>query len=266
MTTWQSYFITESPIFNPLRSALDPMWQTKATWPTIPEYNQWIQAQPSPIANYVGQPIQFVEQLSKLDTFESGYEPSIYLRGEVSTRPESWHDFFNMLVWLTFPKLKAMLNRLQFVQLKQRYPHDPIRTPVENKLTHLDENGVVVVSANVELIELLREQKWEMLFWQRREAVQKDMRFYVVGHALYEKALQPYIGMTGSAIILQQESATQLATVDSLASQFVERALTETTKLAPLPILGVPGWWPANDKVSFYRNENYFRPKGKRAL
>jgi hypothetical protein len=71
--------------------------------------------------------------------------------------------------------------------------------------------------------------------------------------------------MTGSAIILQQNCVTPLAQVEQLASQFIEKELESTTKLTPLPILGVPGWWPANDTVSFYRDEHYFRPKRKRA-
>ena len=31
-------------------------------------------------------------------------------RGEVETRPDNWHDWFNGLVWLTFPRAKAALS------------------------------------------------------------------------------------------------------------------------------------------------------------
>ena len=31
-------------------------------------------------------------------------------------------------------------------------------------------------------------------------------------------------------------------------------------ELAPLPVLGVPGWWAANEAASFYDNRDYFRP------
>jgi hypothetical protein len=31
------------------------------------------------------------------------YEMRIWARGEVETRPANWHDFFNALVWLSFP-------------------------------------------------------------------------------------------------------------------------------------------------------------------
>src|SRR5262249_47210593 len=35
------------------------------------------------------------------------YETRIFETGEVQTRPGSWHDLFNALVWLAFPKTKA---------------------------------------------------------------------------------------------------------------------------------------------------------------
>ena len=31
-------------------------------------------------------------------------------------------------------------------------------------------------------------------------------------------------------------------------------------ELAPLPVLGVPGWWPDNEAQGFYDNSDYFRP------
>ncbi|MBL8391935.1 MAG: DUF3025 domain-containing protein, partial [Candidatus Accumulibacter sp.] len=35
------------------------------------------------------------------------YETRIWLTGEVATRPDNWHDFFNALVWFAFPNTKA---------------------------------------------------------------------------------------------------------------------------------------------------------------
>src|SRR6478736_4963870 len=39
------------------------------------------------------------------------YEVRIFETGEVQTRPGNWHDLFNALVWLAFPRTKAILNR-----------------------------------------------------------------------------------------------------------------------------------------------------------
>jgi hypothetical protein len=37
-------------------------------------------------------------------------------------------------------------------------------------------------------------------------------------------------------------------------------SLRATSSLSPLPLLGVPGWWPGNNHEIFYENTRYFRP------
>jgi hypothetical protein len=32
----------------------------------------------------------------------------------------------------------------------------------------------------------------------------------------------------------------------------------------PLPVLGVPGWWPENQNFSFYDDSLVFRPAGRK--
>ncbi|MEO8164101.1 MAG: DUF3025 domain-containing protein, partial [Betaproteobacteria bacterium] len=91
----------------------------------------------------------------------------------------------------------------------------------------------------------------------------------VFGHALYHKALNPFIGMTGKAVLLKVPHAllhrplpAQVAEADRLLAGYVwDRAhLTHGRELWPLPVLGVPGWWDANEQQSFYDNTAYFRP------
>ena len=69
-------------------------------------------------------------------------------------------------------------------------------------LTLLDESGVLVACADPELARLLRDFRWKELFWHNRERLAAAMGFYLYGHGLYEKALRPYIGMTGQGLIL----------------------------------------------------------------
>jgi hypothetical protein len=38
------------------------------------------------------------------------YECRIWETGEVETRPDNWHDFFNALVWLSFPQTKIAVS------------------------------------------------------------------------------------------------------------------------------------------------------------
>jgi len=38
-----------------------------------------------------------------------------------------------------------------------------------------------------------------------------------------------------------------------------------TKPFEPLPVLGVPGWWPANADPAFYANAQVFRPRRQTA-
>ena len=40
-----------------------------------------------------------------------GYEERAWRSGEVATRADNRHDLFNALIWLAFPRSKAMMNR-----------------------------------------------------------------------------------------------------------------------------------------------------------
>ena len=59
----------------------------------------------------------------------------------------------------------------------------------------------------------------------------------------------------------------RLAQADrSVADYFAQpQALDSTHALAPLPILGVPGWEAANERESFYDDVSVFRP-GRAAI
>jgi hypothetical protein len=37
-------------------------------------------------------------------------------------------------------------------------------------------------------------------------------------------------------------------------------SLRATSALSPLPLLGIPDWWPDNNYEVFYENIRYFRP------
>ena len=95
------------------------------------------------------------------------------------------------------------------------------------------------------------------------------MRFYVFGHAIYEKALEPYTGVTAKALIvdaapdlLDAPLDQQLAELDARAAEYFSgaQALASTRTLSPLPILGIPGWEPANAREEYYDDGAQFRP------
>jgi hypothetical protein len=95
------------------------------------------------------------------------------------------------------------------------------------------------------------------------------MRFFLFGHALYEKALAPFSGITGRALLIAVRpdliAAPLSAQIDVLDRMVAERLLEprrvqSTRDLAPLPILGVPGWCPENESASYYDDTSCFRP------
>ena len=70
------------------------------------------------------------------------YEQRIFTLGEISTRSRNWHDFFNALVWATFPLAKGACNARQ---IAARSP-GIVRTREQDRLTMFDEGGIITVT------------------------------------------------------------------------------------------------------------------------
>lgn len=242
----------------------------------------------------VGTVIRFVAvEGRKRSEFESQYEIRVYRDGAVPTRESNWHDLFNALAWITFPRTKAMLNRCHAEEMRLRRcelqrgtartvsrlcaavgSNPGSRGAVRDALTLFDESGVIVACAEPALAEMLREFRWTDLFWKHRALVRRAMRFFVFGHAIQEKALRPYKGLTARALVLQVPVhhfalplEDQLAAIDGLAAtRFSDvQVLASTRSLYPLPILGVPGWDPGNERESYYDDASVFRPGRRRS-
>lgn len=237
-------------LFEPLCSTL-LQFGTLVRPPSVDELNR----------NISVQGIKFISQQPKSNNFEDGYEPRIFLKREVQTRENNWHDFFNALVWQAFPKSKNTLNQLHFNFQQSRYPSKQ-RLAAENMLTLFDENGAIVIASDELYLTLIREHKWQELFWQRRQELKDNLKVIVFGHSIYEKALCPYIGLTAKCLMFAAKDFS-LSCADSMLANFLQhhKNILLPSLLSPLPILGVPGWWMQNDNEEFYANKNYFRPK-----
>ncbi len=133
------------------------------------------------------------------------------------------------------------------------------RNPVRDALTHFDETGVVVLCSNPQLSDDLLHFRWRELFVEKREHVLKEMRFLIFGHGLMEKALHPYVGMTGKGIVLETDDFSM---VDGMLTEKIS-LLSSPSDLCPVPILGYPGWDENNADPAYYENRDYFR-KGRR--
>ncbi|SEM85732.1 DUF3025 domain-containing protein [Nitrosomonas marina] len=272
MTTWNPNFYNASPIFESL-TPLAKNFQACCDWPSHQQLGFLLRETGICVKAGSGLPIQFVpQQPVNTKDRKQHYESRIFLTGKVSTRQENWHDFFNALVWITFPSAKAALNRIHYQELiHAQQTRVETRGPLRDAATLFDESGVVVLCSRPVLIELLKQHEWKKVFWQRRAAVLSSLRFIVFGHALYEKALKPYVGMTGKGLFIQVEDmflrqslSAQLRAVDSWLADFLLCRSFSSADLSPIPILGYPGWSRENMTEDYYENRQYFRPLKQR--
>lgn len=272
---WNGAALLQSPLFAPLYPLLEHL--PAGQFPSLQDCNALLAAREPPIAVHSGALLRFVAQQSGKLVFEAQYEPRCYLKGEVPTRPNDWHDLFNALVWLTFPGAKAAINARHYRALADTGRADDgkasQRGAVRDMNTLLDESGVLVACADAGLAGLLRGFKWKELFWQRREQVRPQssrqaMGFCLFGHSLYQKALRPYVGITGQGLLLAVEpgffgwpAARQLAHLDRLLADYLAdpQHCRSTRELCPVPLLGIPGWTPDNENPAYYDNTAYFR-------
>lgn len=254
-----------SPIFAPLAPLLERLPQDR--FPDLDDLNALM---PSGAASGGGAPLRFVPPAPPSRDFDAQYEARVFATGEVATRPGEAHDLFNALVWMTFPATKATFNRTHYAEMRARRGERLRGTP-RDVLTLFDEAGVIVACADRPLAALLAAHEWKALFWERRADVARAMGFFVFGHAIYEKALEPYKGVTAKALIVDVEDAffvlppgRQLARLDERAAAYFAdpRSLESTRILPPLPVLGVPGWDPANGSAAYYDDAAQFRPLG----
>ncbi|HET9024406.1 MAG TPA: DUF3025 domain-containing protein [Burkholderiaceae bacterium] len=205
------------------------------------------------IRNARGLPIRFTAPDAAGD---AAYEEHIYRTGEVPTR-DNLHDFFNALVWLTFPRAKARLNALQAGAIAQDGV-GPRRGPLRDAATLIDENAVLLVTPRDDLVDALAAHDWRSLFVVHRTAWRSEVRAIVFGHALMEKLTAPYRGATAHALPLRAAADTPLAGLDEAVAAVLDGDLTPG-RLLPLPVLGIPGW-AENEDATFYDDASVFRP------
>lgn len=244
-----------SPLFAPLAPWL-------ARLPGEPDSRALAElAAREPVFAAAGRPLRFVPpQLDGL-----AYECRVRDRGEVETRPDNWHDFFNALVWFAFPETKRAITAAHVAAMQA--PGEA-RGGVRDALTHFDECGIVVLSSRPELLGLLRDFAWKALFVARRAEVIADMRFVVFGHATYEALLAPFRGLTAKAVLyeipenwLRLPGEALSAAVDArLAADLASGRYTRPRDLQPLPLLGIPGVVPASEDPAYYDDTWQFRP------
>jgi hypothetical protein len=255
----------QDAIFAPLAPALARLPADR--WPT----HRDLDALAEGIRTSRGMPLRFVAPREHTERERRYYELHIAETGEVQTRPGNWHDLFNALAWIAFPHAKARINAQHAAILEEGGDAEARnRGPERDALTLFDEGGVVVASRAPELLRCIVDFDWKELFWNRRAELEASMRFFAFGHACYEQALEPYIGMVAKTVFVPVNEfffmlppEAQVEQADALvAAYFSSRAKFHSPKsMAPMPVLGVPGWHFAAQDEAFYDDPKHFRSK-----
>jgi hypothetical protein len=210
-----------------------------------------------------GKPLRFIDaaRFGRLSAVE--YETEIASTGRVPTRCVGdgvWHDWFNALVWLAWPATKAALNRGQAKEIARTGSVGGRRGARRDALTLFDESGVVLVSDCAAIRACLRERRWRELFVTSRQDFIARAGVWVLGHGLLDKLRRPFKGACGQTHVLALPAASERESVDLRLAQALRRGMPLREFLFPLPVLGVPGWWPENHEPRFYRDTKVFRP------
>ena len=237
----------QAPWLTPLRAVGEPLAQRVAAGASVTE-----------ALNAAGAgPVRFVPQ-SDLPV-GTAYESFIFDTASVPTR-DNLHDFFNGLIWQHYPQTKRRLNQLQAQAIAAQGGVGPVRGPLRDALTLLDESGALLL-APAPLWQALLARDWQRLFIDLRP-LWAQARLHVFGHAVLEKLVYPRKPITAHiyralpAIKLGVDSAINL---DAWLAAVLSPEHLATKPFTPLPLLGVPGWWPANENAGFYDDPQVFR-------
>ncbi|OGB20404.1 MAG: hypothetical protein A3I66_18245 [Burkholderiales bacterium RIFCSPLOWO2_02_FULL_57_36] len=256
----------ERPWLTPLRPIAHTILQSE-------NWRQALNTAAASLQNHRGLPIRFVPQADLPPKIS--YEAFISDTGQVPTR-DNLHDFFNALMWLTFPKTKAQLNALQAAEITKTamapidIPSDGLRRgKIRDAATIFDENAALIITRDPKLVAALRNHEWHHLFITGREAFLHDCEVWLFGHALVEKLVSPYKAITAHARVIAagneffvMRPKDKQAWIDEQGRRELLLGLS-TADFLPLPVLGVPGWFE-NQDYAFYGDTNVFRPKRDR--
>lgn len=253
----------ERPWLTPLLPTAQPILQS-ADW------REALNAAATSLQNHRGLPVRFVSQTDLPPKI--AYETFISETGKVPTR-DNLHDFFNALIWLTYPKIKSQLNALQAAEIARiamvsmaSSPQGESRGKVRDAATIFDENAALIITRDQSLIDALRNHEWHHVFMTRRAEFFSHCEVRLFGHALIEKLVSPYKAITAHAWTVEADNGFfLLSSIEKRAwiDEHVSMQLTyrlSTSAFSPLPVLGLPGWW-GNQDGSFYEDVNVFRPK-----
>lgn len=256
-------------LFDPVRTLMEPSgFELPAD---LDELNALVRLHAPELRTRAGLPVRFGPQLSS----EVGYEAHIDATGEVPTRPQNWHDYFNALAWCVWPRSKAMCNALHLRAIAAREAANlPGRGRQRDAMTQFDECGVLVITSEPAIAGALADHAWHEAFWTRRPQLAGTTRFMMLGHASWDQLRAPFFGLCAKALYRVVSPAwfdltpevQQTEADEWLATEFERRGdLLDPRDFSPLPLMGVPGVTPDNKQEAYYADTRQFRPARRTA-
>ncbi len=251
--------LLDGPAFAPFAR-----WQTALETrerPSLAKLNRW--AHESGLTLTDGRALRFVAAPAR-SVPALAYERRVAETGEIATREGNLHDTCNALTWLAFPRTKAALNARHVAAGGAVTANR--RTRVRDAATLLDESGLLFVCADADIVEGLRRHRWRETFWERRAEVDRGTRTFAIGHGLLVKLLAPYPALTAKALVISIFPAALppggegCRQVDAAAAETVARDDFSPARLAPLPVIALPGWSMGARSERVFDNAALFRP------
>ncbi len=264
-SVWDNRFFLKSNFFNYFSESYQFI-KNKSIWPSV--YDLQIEIEKRDIKTQSKQSLKPFNQddIDQLQ-FPIDYENLIYEQGLILTRPNNWHDFFNAIVWLNFPKTKGLLNEWHYFENKIK--QNKARTNLQNAISHFDECGMVILSDQPELFDLIKQHQWQEFFCKNKETVKNHIRCIVFGHSILERLLNPYVGLTSKCLFfnvnsqqLQQENTELLKYTDQFCYEYLvsNKKSFSSQILQPFPMLGMTEIVEKGND-GYINHQNYFRAK-----
>ncbi|MGD7171285.1 DUF3025 domain-containing protein, partial [Ralstonia pseudosolanacearum] len=173
-----------------------------------------VHAQRQDLRTAGGHPLRFILQ----GALPPGvaYEAHIAATGGVPTR-DNLHDGFNALIWLHWPRTKAVLNARQASAIA-RDGIGAARGAVRDAVTLFDENALIFLHTDDAPERCLTGFDWRGLFIEGRVAWGQSCAVLPFGHALLEKLVAPYKSITAHAwpVRVASLAAAGAASIDAV--------------------------------------------------
>ena len=249
--------IFKHPVFKDVAEYL--AWAESAEWPSVESLNS---CSGTLVHSYTSMQLAFERQTAELLNDGMHYEQRIHQRGLIATRENNWHDLFNAMMWLRYPKIKSALNARQWGDIERHGLKT--RTPSQCAMTLFDEAGAIVTMPD-EMLECWKLHDWHGLFIDHADTwLSGRARVAVFGHAFLDHALVTETLLVAKCIVLEDKADLWLS-LDGIADAiYSEKRLLANKELRTLPLCGIPGWHSASDSAEFVRTAACFSPLSAR--